>query len=58
LADRQYVLGDAFTIVDCTLASLVPFCARLGVDTTPFASLGAWVGRAMARPALARVMSA
>lgn len=58
LADRPYVLGESFSLVDCTVASLVPFAARLGVDIAPFMNLQAWNARAMQRPALARVMQA
>lgn len=58
LAGRDYLLGGSFSIADCAVASFVPFASRLGVDTSPFANLQAWIGRAMQRPALACVMQA
>ena len=57
LASRAYVLGDAFSLVDVSIASYVPFAARLGIDTQPFTHVQAWVARCMARPALARAMA-
>jgi len=56
LANRSYVVGDAFTIVDASLASFVPFSARLGVESSSLTNLHAWVARCTSRPALARVM--
>lgn len=56
LAGRQYVLGDSFSIADCSLAAYVPFAARLGIDLGPFQHLQAWSARCMSRPALARAM--
>lgn len=58
LEGRAFVLGEAFSLVDCAAAAFVPFAARLGVDIGPFANLQAWNARAMQRPALARVMQA
>jgi glutathione S-transferase len=57
LAGKQYLLGDAFSLVDVSIVSLVPFMARLGIDTSSFANVNAWVGRCMARPALGRAMA-
>ena len=57
LAGKEYLLGDAFSIADVSIVSLVPFMARLGVDTGSFANINAWVGRCMNRPALGRAMA-
>ena len=57
LAGRQFLLGDAFSMVDCTVAAPVAFVGRLGVDLSPHANASAWVGRCMARPALGRALA-
>jgi glutathione S-transferase len=57
LEGRDYMLGAEFSLVDVANASLVPFIARNGVDTTPFSRVNDWVGRCIARPAFARVMT-
>lgn len=58
LEGKQYMLGDAFSIVDISIVSMVPFMARLGIaDTSAFANITAWVGRCMGRPALGRAMA-
>jgi glutathione S-transferase len=58
LADRPYVVGDAFTLVDVTVASyvgLAPSVAKLPLDGTP--RVADWYGRCRARPAWARVIA-
>ncbi|HEY8072865.1 MAG TPA: glutathione S-transferase family protein [Labilithrix sp.] len=57
LAGKEHLLGGGFTLVDAASAAMVPFLARLGVDTSSVANVNAWVARCMARPALARVMA-
>ena len=57
LAGRQFLLGDSFSIADCGVATMAAFIGRLGVDVSPFANVGAWVGRCMSRPALGRAMA-
>jgi glutathione S-transferase len=57
LEGKEYLVGGAFSLADISLASFMPFASRLGVDTTPFKNVTAWVGRCITRPALARVMS-
>lgn len=56
LSSRAYVLGEAFSLVDVSIASYVPFAARLGIDTQPLSHVQGWVARCMSRPALARAM--
>jgi glutathione S-transferase len=56
LAGGDYVLGSEFTFVDLGLVGFLPFLARLGTDFGPFPKIQAWMGRCMARPALARAM--
>jgi glutathione S-transferase len=56
LAGKEHVLPGGFSLVDASLASLVPFATRLGVDTGALPNLQPWVGRCVTRPALARAM--
>jgi glutathione S-transferase len=56
LAGKEHVLGGAFSLVDVACAAMIPFLGKLGVSTSGLANLSAWVGRCMARPALARAM--
>jgi glutathione S-transferase len=56
LSEKQFLLGDEFSLVDVSLASLVPFMARIGVETGNYANILAWVGRCTSRPALGRAM--
>ena len=58
LADKQYMLGDDFSLADVAIVSNVPFMARIGIDTGAYANINAWVGRCLARPAVGRAMSA
>jgi glutathione S-transferase len=57
LRDRPYMLGDSFTLVDCAIATAAPFMSRMGIDVSSYGNMTAWVGRCLARPAIARVMS-
>lgn len=57
LAGRQFLLGDAFSIVDCAVAAVVAFVGRLGVDLARHANVSAWTGRCMSRPALGRAIA-
>jgi len=56
LEGKEYLVGNAFSLVDVSLASFVPFFMRLGVETGAFANVNAWVGRCIMRPALGRAM--
>lgn len=56
LENKQFMLGDDFSLVDVSIASLMPFMARLGVDTSAYGNVNAWVGRCITRPALGRAM--
>jgi len=57
LATRPYLLGEAFSLTDCGVATIVAFVGRIGFDLAPYAHVGAWIGRCMARPALGRAMA-
>jgi glutathione S-transferase len=56
LADKEYLVGKSFSLVDCSLAAFVPFGARMGADISALKNVQAWSARCMQRPALARVM--
>jgi glutathione S-transferase len=57
IAERQYLLGDQFTLADCGVATIAAFVGRIGVDLAPFTNVGAYVARCMSRPALGRAMA-
>jgi glutathione S-transferase len=56
LEGKAHILGEAFSLVDCATASFIPFLARIGVDTAPYANVLRWSGSCMTRPALGRAM--
>jgi glutathione S-transferase len=56
LAGRDYLVGDAFSLVDLSIVAFLPFLMRIGVDLNPYANINAWSGRCMQRPALGRAM--
>jgi glutathione S-transferase len=53
LRDREYLLGS-FTLVDCTVATMLLFGTRMGVQLGDHGRVQAWLERCKARPALAR----
>lgn len=57
LADKQYILGDGFSLADIAIASYAPLLMRLNIDTSGYPNIVAWVGRCMSRPALGRAMA-
>src|SRR5262245_21221446 len=56
LAGRQWLIGDAFSIVDAHVAAFASYATMIGFDTKKYANLDAWRGRASSRPAFATVM--
>jgi glutathione S-transferase len=57
LEGKEYLVGKDFGFADLALVAYTPFLARIGVDMGPFKNIQAWMGRCMARPAMARVMT-
>jgi glutathione S-transferase len=57
LSTKEYLVGGKFSFADLAIAAYVPFMARIGADLGPHKHMQAWVGRCMARPAMARVMT-
>ena len=54
LATRAYLLGGDFNVADLNVCSVLGLAALLQYDLSPFANVGAWVGRCMSRPAAQR----
>ncbi len=58
LADRDYLLGDAFTVADLNVASVM-LTASLGkIDIADAPNASAWLQRCTSRPAMARARQA
>ena len=45
LADRQYVVGNALTIADLTLASSLMYSEKAEVPVSEFPNIAAWFAR-------------
>jgi glutathione S-transferase len=55
LAGKQYLLGDAFTVADLNVASVLSWSFLGGLDVGRAPRAQAWLGRCTARPAFERV---
>lgn len=55
LEGKQFLVGDAFSLVDVHLASWMEYLAMSKIDIAPYGALSAWLKRCQARPAHARV---
>ena len=58
LAGRQYLLGDAFTVADLNVASVMAWASLAKLDLAKAANVQAWLARCTARPAFARAQQA
>ncbi len=58
LASRPCLLGDAFTIADLNVASVLSMAGMVGYDVSPFANVKRWLDASVARPSLARAQQA
>ncbi|MFZ5492625.1 MAG: glutathione S-transferase family protein [Pseudomonadota bacterium] len=54
LASRPYLLGGDFNVADLNVCSVLGLAAMLQYDFSPFANIGAWLGRCNSRPAAQR----
>lgn len=54
LAGRPYLLGGDFNVADLNVCSVLGLAAMLQYDFSPFANIGAWLGRCNSRPAAQR----
>ena len=57
LAGAPYLLGEAFTVADLNVASVLAWAPLAGLDLAAAPGAGAWLHRCTARPALARAQS-
>lgn len=55
LAARLYLLGDAFTVADLNVASVVSWAPLAGLDLSGARNVRAWLERCTDRPAFKRV---
>lgn len=59
LAGREYLVGDHFTLVDVSNASMLGWgAAMLKLDLSAYPNVGAWLGRCTQRPASALTSAA
>jgi glutathione S-transferase len=58
LGDRQYLVGDHFTVADAYLVTLLNWFRHLGMDLKPWPALAGYYKRQLARPAVASAMAA
>ena len=58
LADKQYLMGDQFSVADGYLFTVTNWAKPTGVDISDFAKLQAWHARVAARPAVQEAMKA
>lgn len=57
LGDRPYLTGDAFTVADAYLFTIVNWHGFVGLDLAPWPVLVAYQARIAARPAVRRAMA-
>lgn len=58
LADKQYLMGDTFSVADGYLFTVTNWAPRVGVDISGLANLNAYRARVAARPAVQAAMKA
>ena len=58
LSDRQFVLGDTFSVADGYLFTVTNWAQPLNIDLAPYSNLVAYRARVAARPAVVRAMQA
>ena len=58
LEGRSYLMGDAFTLPDAYLFTVVGWTKHVGIDIAPYKHLGAFMSRMSARPAVQAAMTA
>jgi glutathione S-transferase len=57
LKGRQWLAGNAFTVADLNVASVLSWAPLAGLDLGSASNAQAWLGRSTARPALGRVQA-
>ena len=58
LKGKQYLMGDAFSVADAYLFTVVRWSKFVGVETSGFAHIGAFMERVGARPAVQAALKA
>lgn len=58
LADREFVLGDQFTVADAYLFTVLSWAPHLKLDLSPWPALGGYLGRIGNRPAVQQALAA
>ena len=51
LADKDYLVGERFTIADINLSAILDYPRKSGYDLSPYKNLTAWLSRCLERPA-------
>jgi glutathione S-transferase len=54
LADRSFLLGDAFSIADLNVASVLAMSGMVGFDLSGYPKVQAWLGSCVSRPSMER----
>lgn len=57
LADRPYMLGEAFSLTDLILSGTIGYAAMIGAPVTQHARVADWLQRCQARPAVRESMA-
>ena len=58
LTGKSTLSGDAISVADIYLFVMLGWPSHVGIDMTPYAALGAYVGRIAQRPAVAEALAA
>jgi glutathione S-transferase len=58
LGERDYVAGDAFSVADAYLFTVLGWARPLKIDLSPYKNVGAYLARVGARPAVQEAMKA
>ncbi len=58
LEDKQYLMGDAFSVADAYLFTIANWTQHVGIDISGLKNLGAFQARMAARPAVQAAMKA
>ena len=57
LKDAPFLAGEAFSVADVSVGSVVAFFAFFGIDLGPFPQTSSWFARLQSRPAYQRVFA-
>lgn len=57
LADREYLLGNTFSLADLNLSSVCSILRMVGADLSPYPTAGAWLNKCLSREAYTKLMA-